>query len=252
MHSSARGAAARMVFHSLSSAARLSLLNATRYSSMVLVLALALVLDLGPMASSPCFVTNQAYASYDRPAASGSAASGAERVCSSRGFGGRVLRSRVMPTDAPWRLAPQEQYCPGCQTNDHESKSAAETVGKAWMSRLTAPSGDNARHARRICKRCECRGHNRAGPIGVERGWAEMNDHVARRNAGEHEKTDPRWIYSCHGRGPNKAPRRQAHESQDNDEGSPTESFGERWMGRAEVEHVAHGKKSDCRADADR
>src|SRR6266851_3430850 len=46
MHSSAFGAAARMIFRSLSSAARLSSLKPARYSSMVL----ALVLGLGAMA----------------------------------------------------------------------------------------------------------------------------------------------------------------------------------------------------------
>src|SRR5216683_8212131 len=46
MHSSAFGAAARMIFRSLSSAARLSSLKPARYSSMVL----AFVLGLGAMA----------------------------------------------------------------------------------------------------------------------------------------------------------------------------------------------------------
>src|ERR1700692_3147600 len=51
MHSSALGAAAWMVLRSLSSAARLSLLKAARYSSMVFVL--ALLLGLGLMAWPP-------------------------------------------------------------------------------------------------------------------------------------------------------------------------------------------------------
>src|SRR5216683_2953009 len=56
MHSSAFGAAARMVFRSFSSAARLSSLKAARYSSMVLGLVFAECISVGLLFSRVSFL----------------------------------------------------------------------------------------------------------------------------------------------------------------------------------------------------
>jgi hypothetical protein len=146
----------------------------------------------------------------------------------------------------------EKQYCPRHEAYGQERKPAASTVREAWIGRLTAPSGDQARHARRIGHGYQRHRHNRAGPIGVEPGRPKVNDAVTHRQAEEHKQADPRRIYSLYDARPKKCPRGQAHEEQGNDEGGPTESFGSCGMGRTEVERVAHCEKSRCAADTDR